>query len=123
MQGLGKLKNKKINCIPNKTVISFSIENLDFIDSLQYMNASLERLVSNLLKNGADMFPILQKHGSGASEERIVWKSLIKKLRPQECFYSGLNDEHIFDADYDHAILVSLKLSVAKVWVITMIYS
>ena len=64
MQGLGKLKNKKINCIPNNTekYISFTIDNLDFIDSLQFMNASLEKLVSNLAKDGANKFPILQKH-------------------------------------------------------------
>jgi hypothetical protein len=64
MQGLGKLKNKEINCIPNNTekYISFSIDKLDFIDSLQFMNASLERLVSNLSKSGVDMFPTLQKH-------------------------------------------------------------
>jgi hypothetical protein len=64
MQGLGKLKNKEINCIHNNTekCISFSIDKLDFIDSLQFMNASLERLVSNLSKSGVDMFPTLQKH-------------------------------------------------------------
>ena len=48
MQVLGKLKNKDINCIPNNTerYISFSIDKLDFIDSLQFMNTSLERLQS-----------------------------------------------------------------------------
>ena len=64
MQGLGKLKDKKINCIPNNTekYISFSIENLDFIDSLQFMNASLEKLVSNLAKDNVVKFPTLKKH-------------------------------------------------------------
>ncbi|XP_028416042.1 uncharacterized protein LOC114539623 [Dendronephthya gigantea] len=64
MQGLGKLKEKKINCIPNNTekYISFSIDNLDYIDSLQFMNASLEKLVSNLAKDGVEKFPILKKY-------------------------------------------------------------
>ena len=64
MQGLGKLKDKKINCIPNNTekYIFFSIDNLDFIDSLQFMNASLEKLVSNLNKDGAETFPTLKKY-------------------------------------------------------------
>ena len=64
MQGLGKLKDKKINCIPNNTekYISFSIDNLDFIDSLQFMNASLDKLVFNLAKDGSDKFPILEQH-------------------------------------------------------------
>ena len=62
MQGLGKLK--KINCIPNNTekYIFFSIDNLDFIDSLQFMNASLDKLVFNLTKDGSDKFPILKQH-------------------------------------------------------------
>ena len=64
MQGLGKLKDKKINCISSNTekYISFSIDNLDFIDSLQFMNASLEKLVSNLAKDGVDKFPTLKKY-------------------------------------------------------------
>jgi hypothetical protein len=64
MQGLGKLKDKKINCIPNNTekYISFSIDNLDFIDSLQFMNASLEKLASNLAKDGDNKFPTLKNY-------------------------------------------------------------
>ena len=64
MQGLGKLKDKKINCIQNNTekYISFSIDNLDFINSLQFMNASLEKLVSSLAKDGVDKFPTLKKY-------------------------------------------------------------
>ena len=51
MQGLGKLKDKKINCIPNNTekYIPFSIDNLD-------------KLVFNLTKDGSDKFPILKQH-------------------------------------------------------------
>jgi hypothetical protein len=84
------LKNKEINCIPNNTekYISFSIEKLDFIDSLQFMNASLERLVSNLSKNGADMFPVLRKHTEAERVQLLLRKGvypydymdLIKKL-------------------------------------------
>ncbi|CAB4006103.1 Gastrula zinc finger, partial [Paramuricea clavata] len=121
MQGLGKLKNKEINCIPNNTekYISFSIDKLDFIDSLQFMNASLERLVSNLSKNGADMFPILQRYVESEKVLLLLRKGVypydymdsVKKfdketLPPQECFYSILNDEHVPDADYDHATRV-----------------
>ena len=50
MQGLGKLQNKPLNCIPSNTekYISFSVDNFDFLDSLQFMNTSLEKLVTNL---------------------------------------------------------------------------
>ena len=52
MQVAGKLKNKTINCIPNnmEKYISFSIGHLDFLDSLQFTKASLEKLVSNVAK-------------------------------------------------------------------------
>ena len=120
MQGLGKLKNKTINCIPNNAekYISFSIDNLDFIDSLQFMNASLDKLVSNLSKDGADKFSTLKKH----IDDKI--SLLLRKgvypydymdcmerfdercLPPKESFYSVLNDEDISDADYDHATRV-----------------
>ena len=121
MQGRGMLKNKEINCIPNNTekYISFSIEKLDFIDSLQFMNASIERLVSNLSKNGADMFAVLRKHTEAEKVQLLLRKGVYpydymdsgkkidkETLPSQECFYSILNDEHVSDADYDHATRV-----------------
>ena len=64
MQGAGKLKNKTINCIPNnmEKYISFSIGHLDFLDSLQFMNASFEKLVSNLAKEGDAKFQVLKRY-------------------------------------------------------------
>ena len=44
-----------------KRYISFSIDNLDFIDSVRFMNASLDELVSSISKNDSDMFSILKK--------------------------------------------------------------
>ena len=41
--------------------ISFSIDNLDFIDSLQFMNVSLDKLVFNVTKDCSDKFPILKQ--------------------------------------------------------------
>ena len=64
MQGLGKLKGVPITCIPNNTekYISFTVGDLVFIDSLQFMNASLEKLVSNLAKEGDFKFCVLKKY-------------------------------------------------------------
>ena len=47
MSAIGKLKNKKISCIPNnmERYISFSLDNLRFIDSVQFLNESLDTLV------------------------------------------------------------------------------
>ncbi len=121
MHGLGKLKDKKINCIPNNTekYISFSIDNLDFIDSLQFMNASLEKLVSNLTKDVADKFPILKKYIDSDKVPLLLRKGVYPydymdgverfqepTLPPKESFYNVLNDEHISDEYYAHAISV-----------------
>ncbi|GFT23072.1 uncharacterized protein NPIL_44801 [Nephila pilipes] len=53
IQSVGKIKNKNLTCIPSNSekYISFSIGSLRFLDSLQFLNASLEKLVSNLVKN------------------------------------------------------------------------
>ena len=50
LSGVGKIPGDKISCIPNnmEKYISFSIGSLRFIDSLQFLNASLETLVKNL---------------------------------------------------------------------------
>ena len=121
MQGIGKLKERKINCIPNNAekYISFSIDNLDFIDSLQFMTASLEKLVSNLSKTGPESFSILRKHIDSDKVSLLLRKGVYPydymdcrekfnetHLPPVECFYSELNGEHITDADYEHATLV-----------------
>ena len=135
MQGLGKLKHKKINCIPNniEKYMSFSIDNLDFIDSLQFMNASLEKLVSNLTKDGADKFPTLKKYTDNDMVLLLLRKGVYPYdymdgverfeepiLPPKESFYNILNDEHISDEDYAHAIIVFNSFHAIS-WVITMI--
>ena len=79
MQGIGELKNKKINFIPKNTqrYISFFIDNLDFIDSLRLMNASLDELVSNISKNGAGMFSIREKHiDDNNNFTAVTWRYL-----------------------------------------------
>lgn len=60
MQGLGKVKNQPLNCIANniEKYISFSIGKLDFIDSLQFLNTSLEKLVCNLDKEVDEKFKV-----------------------------------------------------------------
>ena len=121
MQELGKLKDKKINCIPNNTekYISFSIDNLDFIDSLQFMNASLEKLASNLAKDGDNKFPTLKNYIDSDKVPLLLRKGVYpydhmdcverfeeSTLPPKESFYNVLNDEQVSDEDYAHATSV-----------------
>ena len=118
MQGLGKLKDRKISCIPNNTekYISFSVGNLEFIDSLQFMNASLEGLVSNLAKEGHDKFRVLKKYIDHDKVPHLLRKGVYPYeyvdsfqkfneagLPPQQAFFSSLRGEGISEADYDHA--------------------
>ncbi|WAR05701.1 hypothetical protein MAR_021070, partial [Mya arenaria] len=60
MQSVGLLKDSNIKCIANnmEKYISFSLGSLKFIDSLQFMNSSLEKLVENLKLSGDQCFKI-----------------------------------------------------------------
>jgi len=119
MQEMGKIKKKPIKCIANnmEKYITFSVGNLHFLDSLQFMNASLEKLVSNLVKEGDAKFSILKKYTADASKVPLLLRKGVypydymdsttkfneSTLPPKEAFYSYLTDEHISDADYLHA--------------------
>jgi len=63
MQAIGKFKNLKIQVIPNtlEKYISFTLGNLRFIDSLQFMATSLEKLVGNLAQEGKQKFTHMQR--------------------------------------------------------------
>ncbi|KAK3735533.1 hypothetical protein QZH41_005010 [Actinostola sp. cb2023] len=118
MQGLGKMTSEKISCIPNNTekYISFSVGNLVFIDSLQFMDASLERLVANLSKDGDDQFTILKKYVESDKLNLLLRKGVYPyeymnsfnkfqetQLPPKGAFYSSLKDSSITEDDYEHA--------------------
>lgn len=64
MSAAGKYKVRHISCIPNNMEenISFSLGNLRFIDSLQFLNASLDNLISSFAKEGPPKFPTMTKH-------------------------------------------------------------
>ena len=42
--------------------LSFTLDNLRFIDSHHFMNATLSTLVDNLSEMGGDMIPTLKSH-------------------------------------------------------------
>ena len=127
MQGLGKLKGRKINCISNNAekYITFSIENLEFIDSLQFMNSSIERFVSNLAKEGPVKFHHLRKHILNQDQVNLLLRKGVylydymdspakfqeTQLSPKEAFYSLFKDEHVSDEDYAHAQNIFITFS------------
>ncbi|XP_068711268.1 uncharacterized protein [Montipora foliosa] len=120
MQGAGKFKNKTINCIPNnmEKYISISISRLD-LDSLQFMTASLEKLVSNLAKEGDAKFHVLNRYIEASKVPLLLRKGVYpfdymddmskfqeRQLPSKEAFFSQLTEEHISDEDYQHAQIV-----------------
>ena len=107
-----RIKNKEGNYINKIKNINFEVR---FIDSLKFLNSSLEKLVKNL--NEEDFNSIKQEYQHNT--ELVTKKGIypydyvndISKLEEtqlpsQKEFYSKLNDEDISDDDYKHAINV-----------------
>jgi len=90
IKAMGMIKDKAISCIPtnDEKYISFSIGDLIFIDSLQFLNASLEKLVSNLAKEGVGKFKVLNRY----IDEEKVPLLLRKGIYPYEHFDSFNSD-------------------------------
>ena len=143
MQHLGKL-DVEITCIPNnmEKYVSFTIAdryqskqsdeppakrakvsrslNLRFIDSLAFMNASLDSLVKNLKSSGAENFihlnrefdspvarELLTKKGSYPYDYMNSFERFEEtQLPPQAAFYSKLKEQELSDEDYEHAMAI-----------------
>ena len=105
-----------INAIPNnmEKYMSFMLGNhLTFLDSFQFMSSSLDKLVSNIpresLKYTSQVFEgkeldLMARKGVYPYDYMDSFNKFNKKLPPKEEFYSILNDEHISDEVYEHAL-------------------
>ena len=111
----GRETEMQIQCIPNnmEKYMAFMLGNhLTFIDSLQFMSSSLDKLVSNLPKDDL-------KYTSQAFKGRRLGLMTRKGVYPydfmdsfekfdqtelptKDQFYSILNDQHISNEDYQH---------------------
>jgi hypothetical protein len=82
-----------------------------FIDSLQFISASLDELISNVVKNPhRESRGLSGLHNSTVQRKGVFpydwdwWSHLDDTcLPPKEAFYSRLSESHISDADYDFA--------------------
>ena len=115
MQEIGKI-NSKLKCIPNniEKYISFSLGNLRFIDSFQFLLSSLDSLVAS---NKPEDFEIMKQFEEDDERRALVLRKGVDpyeymdsferfnetSLPPKEAFYSTLTDSHISDEDYEHA--------------------
>ena len=120
MESAGKMcKGRKLSVIPNHSekYLSFSVGNLRFIDSLQFLNESLENLVENLSKDNAAMFESLASHFPNKEEFKLLLRKGVypydfasspavfsQTSLPHKCaFYNKLSDSDISNEDYEHA--------------------
>lgn len=106
MQAMSQLQ-KEIKCIANnmEKYITFSIGGLSFIDSLNFLQGSLESLVSATPKESLKITPtipkgseLLYKKGIYPYEYMDSWERFGEtRLLEKDKFYSEVNDEHITD--------------------------
>ena len=122
MSGISEVQPRRISCIPNnmEKYISFSIGSLRFIDSLQFLNSSLDKLVANLAKEGVNKFPSLSQHFPDSTQLELLMRKGVycysfmdqfKKfdlpsLPSRDDFFNILTGEAVSDEDYAHAQLV-----------------
>jgi hypothetical protein len=113
MQAISQVEGK-MACIPNNTekYISFSLGQLRFIDSAQFLLASLDKLVAASPREAFEITTryqpndtsLLMRKGVYPYEYVDAWERFGEdKLPPKDAFYSKLSDEHISDANYEHA--------------------
>jgi len=118
-QKLGEVENSRITCIPNtvEKYMSFSVGSLRFIDSLQFLNASLDTLVSNLAREGSEHFKVTKSQYPTPEKLKLLLRKGVypyeyvtdetifdeRQLPPKDVFYSSLTEENISDSDYEHA--------------------
>ena len=112
MQAMANL-NSEVKCVANnmEKYITFSVDGLRFIDSLNFMLRSLDSLVEvtpkealKITKSISNCSDLLYKKGIYPYEyvdslEKFTETSLPSK----EEFYSSLNDQHISEEEYTHA--------------------
>ena len=113
MQAMARVRGQ-IKCIPTNTekYISFSLGNLRFVDSVNFLLSSLDKLVK-----GSDEFPIMQRRFPEENMLRLLLKKGIypyeymdsferfheTQLPEKEKVYSSLSGQGIKDEEYAHA--------------------
>ena len=121
VEGKEEEKEMNINIIPNNMEKYLSImlgKHLTFIDSFQFMSSSLDKLVSNLPKDSSSFKYTSKRFGEGEKLDLMTRKGVYpydymdsfnkfnEQLPTKEDFFSILNNEHISDEDYNHALEV-----------------
>ena len=118
--------------------MTFTINNnVVFIDSMQFMNSSLDSLVKNLSDNyfkylslefGGVLLELVKQEGVDPYEYTDSFKRFFEDKLPDMCeFFSSLKDECISEKDYScysslfMLLMLGMRLKLIQ-WVITMIF-
>ena len=112
----GKVTFDDVNVIPlnGERFLQFQIGNLKFLDSFQFLSASLDHLVSLLMKSGKEKFENTTKY---LGDSELVFAKGVypysymtdrskfqeTQLPPIEKFYNTLNNEPLSSEDYERA--------------------
>ncbi|MES9902420.1 MAG: hypothetical protein ABW168_07025 [Sedimenticola sp.] len=118
-EAVGKFKNLKLKCIPNnmEKYVSFSLGSLRFMDSLQFLHASLENLVGNLAMDGLKYFDHFRKEFTDDVQAKLLLRKNVYPygycdnfdrfddtfLPEKAAFYNQLSKSDISETDYQHA--------------------
>ena len=107
----------KVNVIPNvlEKYMALTInKNLVFVDSIQFMNSSLDALVKNLSDNdfkylskefSSDLLELVKQNGVYPYDYMNSFKKFFEdKLLDRRKFFTSLKNECISEKDYSHAI-------------------
>ena len=119
LKELSKFNNAKISVVPNglEKYMAFTLNrNIVFIDSMQFMNSSLDSLVKHLRDEG---FKYLPEKYSGEQLKLVKQKGVYRyeyinsfkrfnedKLPNKDKFFSSLKDSGINEEQYDRAVNV-----------------
>lgn len=120
VQGLASsYKKRKVSVIArtSERYTSLTLDSLRFIDSMQFMNASLDTLVSNLRDEGSEKFKITRQYIEKDEEFHLLLrkgvypydymtdesKFELTQLPSKEDFFNKLTNSHITDEQYSHA--------------------
>ena len=144
VQELGHVKGlKTLSALPYNTekFRTIDVNSFQFKDSLSFLNASLDELMNDLLKNKDHKFSIIDQLGlykKGETEKKALllrkgvypyeYATSIKKLKKtkkipaKEHFFSSLRNSNISDEDYEHSKKVFKIMGCANLVDYTNIY-
>ena len=104
MQHLGKYKKMKLSCIPTNSekCILFTLEYLQFLDSLNFMNESLGKLVNNLAAEGDQHFHHIKRHFTDSEEMKLLLRKGVYSYEwmdhSDKMEYTSLPEKEAFDS-------------------------